>query len=1434
MNQEQFPAGQRSGNDPKFTAKRNSGLFAFFKWFKPSTSRESIDTDSRTSSLDSLDSNKSAGTVASFSFVPPGAYEKRVVVEKCIQVGPETDTYKARLRQRDRRREYDKNVTLRKKYNLFFNRDSLLKPQQLTEEENSRSLPLMTRAEQMEVEQPKVHRRTNSESSKVRKAGAYLHVKGKRRAPQPPVGKQSMDVSSTASLKRKKRLAPARPDQDVLCNDSLKLEDGVLRSAKDDGKNATETNQGMNPLSPSSSRTSFVDTPVSPRPWYKRNSTVSQQTSGKKESKYEAAERLPEVQYVRNSTLDLTLEEVAPSCDKKKEEKRKSGMSFLTNISELDREATEIIRSKDQEKNGVSSNEIPEFMKPRDSKAGVQDSWSSPKRRSARDLIAKFNAITNVTKATVFGASQKEKYFGKQHSLDETRRQENLLGAHKKRIEEIGKKKDEKFNPLIKSESASAVKQTSGEADTPKSEKKSWKCPKCNLENEYWRIICQVCSAIKPYFDEFAPSTKCGVETKPLEPKTSSPVILRKEQAQNERVFERSKTQIGFSALASYNHGKKKLNQDDDKSKVDDTSKKEEREKLKRMLIEMKNSLPKRKSNILLKQSSRSSVILEKPEEVKDQGTEEEKENVVEQKTEEEKIAEILIGQTKTIYENIKVRKSDNPKPLKVSSAAQTSGVVKKTVPENSLKELLENHKSANVYEPMKVEDFEDIYSDKNGNSAARIYANLAQSDELSLFFNLPKISAQAKNDGKKQKSASKFNTDTIEINRRLRKLESAIAKGDMTDAAIFAKELAQLKVNCSVIRQKPQGQSGLDKKGFQIEMYVEDKVSHRGPFAVDVRENLTVAELKRQIFKEFEIPVEVQKWILGKELVTNDAGTLKDYNITAGCPVFLYLVAPENKSEEKAYTNAKPSVDSSNLPSTSSVSTPQAIPTSDAITANTNRTKLKTQDYDLKPERCSKGSPKKIDTPESGASNNAQVKIPFLNYVPKIVNVIPKSSEVIPNNADMEAAPSQSQARKLSLEETKRIVSKYLPTPSVSITEFKVDVVPVVTKQPRLEAQKVILDDAPGQSCSKTDLKVKETSKVESKIMLAHNEIAVNASELKVLNKHSDRKINQKRTSSIPPTEAPRAQAEEDFDDSNTLKAPKEWECHLCTLLNPISSNVCAVCATVRLSRTPLRSSAKKKAPQPEQTYQQLVNLDNADLVSNAEPFECVVCLIEVPEHDGVTLRECLHQFCRQCLAHTVEYTEDAEVKCPYRDNNYSCNIALQDREIKALVSSAMYEQYLAKSVAQAENMTDKSFHCKTPDCKGWCIFEDNVNDFKCPVCKRINCLTCQAIHTGMNCKQYQEKMKSESEIDEDAKRTKDMLEGMVEKGEALTCPTCKVILMKKWGCDWLRCSMCKTEICWVTRGPRWGPGGKGDTSGGCQCGVNGIKCHPQCNYCH
>ena len=48
---------------------------------------------------------------------------------------------------------------------------------------------------------------------------------------------------------------------------------------------------------------------------------------------------------------------------------------------------------------------------------------------------------------------------------------------------------------------------------------------------------------------------------------------------------------------------------------------------------------------------------------------------------------------------------------------------------------------------------------------------------------------------------------------------------------------------------------------------------------------------------------------------------------------------------------------------------------------------------------------------------------------------------------------------------------------------------------------------------------------------------------------------------------------------------------------------------------------------------------------------------------------------------------------------------------------------------------------------------------------------------------------------------------QGLITTGEALNCPSCQVILLKKWGCDWVRCTYCRTEICWVTKQLRWGP---------------------------
>ncbi|KPI94710.1 RanBP-type and C3HC4-type zinc finger-containing protein 1 [Papilio xuthus] len=248
---------------------------------------------------------------------------------------------------------------------------------------------------------------------------------------------------------------------------------------------------------------------------------------------------------------------------------------------------------------------------------------------------------------------------------------------------------------------------------------------------------------------------------------------------------------------------------------------------------------------------------------------------------------------------------------------------------------------------------------------------------------------------------------------------------------------------------------------------------------------------------------------------------------------------------------------------------------------------------------------------------------------------------------------------------------------------------------------------------------------------------------------------------------------------------------------------------------------------------YMELMKLEQQAIVPNMDAFECGVCMDECEGGRGVVLRECIHTFCRDCLADVVRHCEEAVVSCPA----IGCPGMLQEREIRALLSTDEYERWLARGLATAECGTRNAFHCRTRDCTGWALCEPGVRKFPCPVCKCNNCVPCQAIHDGETCEHYQTKLRTAvtaAQTNETDEGTRALLDSLKRRGEALECPECSAIITKKWGCDWVKCSACKTEICWVTRGRRWGPGGRGDTSAGCRCGVDGKRCHPSCGYCH
>ncbi|CAD5117488.1 DgyrCDS6256 [Dimorphilus gyrociliatus] len=248
--------------------------------------------------------------------------------------------------------------------------------------------------------------------------------------------------------------------------------------------------------------------------------------------------------------------------------------------------------------------------------------------------------------------------------------------------------------------------------------------------------------------------------------------------------------------------------------------------------------------------------------------------------------------------------------------------------------------------------------------------------------------------------------------------------------------------------------------------------------------------------------------------------------------------------------------------------------------------------------------------------------------------------------------------------------------------------------------------------------------------------------------------------------------------------------------------------------------------------TYQ--TAYDSPLVYSNCE-FQCPVCFDTIPANEGVCLRECLHELCKECLKQVIQNTLSPEVKCPFRDSEVICNADILHSEIRGLLTEEEYNKFNERSLQVAEARAgDQAFHCKTVDCPGWCEYDDNVNFYFCENCGHNNCLTCKAIHEDQDCKTYQEDLSIKAKNDKDAFETHQQLMNLIKTGDAMKCPNCSIVLSKKAGCDWIKCSMCQTEICWATKGRRWGPGGTGDTTGGCKCGKNGERCHPNCRNCH
>lgn len=193
-----------------------------------------------------------------------------------------------------------------------------------------------------------------------------------------------------------------------------------------------------------------------------------------------------------------------------------------------------------------------------------------------------------------------------------------------------------------------------------------------------------------------------------------------------------------------------------------------------------------------------------------------------------------------------------------------------------------------------------------------------------------------------------------------------------------------------------------------------------------------------------------------------------------------------------------------------------------------------------------------------------------------------------------------------------------------------------------------------------------------------------------------------------------------------NMNRKNKTWICKMCTVENIDSQNICVSCH--KTNRYPYEFKNFKQILSKQnfnnlREYHKLQQLEDIDIIQTRESFECVICRIVFGELQGIRLRGCLHEFCKECISKYIEINEEAVKKCPMLE----CENTLQDREIMSLVSQTVYDRHIALSFNTAKlNMKD-GFQCQTIDCDGYWIYDKNEHSYLCPKCKMENCTACR-----------------------------------------------------------------------------------------------------------
>eukprot|EP00347_Sterkiella_histriomuscorum_P020521 403337484 len=195
----------------------------------------------------------------------------------------------------------------------------------------------------------------------------------------------------------------------------------------------------------------------------------------------------------------------------------------------------------------------------------------------------------------------------------------------------------------------------------------------------------------------------------------------------------------------------------------------------------------------------------------------------------------------------------------------------------------------------------------------------------------------------------------------------------------------------------------------------------------------------------------------------------------------------------------------------------------------------------------------------------------------------------------------------------------------------------------------------------------------------------------------------------------------------------------------------------------------------------------DNLKENQNQEKMKfCEVCYIDHSIQEFISVPFCGHMFCQESLQcyFTFQITQSGKfhLKCPQN----KCGQEITQDFLNQILGSDTLKKHEEFKLNHEVSDDPNRIFCPIANC-GQVIRVDNHSNakkIKCESCENDICFSCKAQwHQGKSCAKYQS----------------DLYKGWVFKMDAHVCPNCKVPIEKNEGCNYMHCTKCEYNWCWV-----------------------------------